>query len=142
MTVYSLAVVALEVRVRFQISDGIKFTQANKSNVFTTSFCVPKLSSTSRHVSIEFIQLGAQTIKAEIEGFQSNDCMDSFYEGGDAGIATVIGCSFSDKLVFRKVTFFIDLSFFFLCKFLRKLKHKIVTKTKHKAIESEEIMTF
>ena len=60
---YSLAVVALEVRVRFQISDGIKFTQANKSNVFTTSFCVPKLSSTSRQVTIEFTRLGAQTIK-------------------------------------------------------------------------------
>ena len=81
VTVYSLAVVALEVRVRFQISDGIRFTQANKSNVFTTSFCVPKLSSTSRQVTIEFTRLGAQTIKAEIEGFQSSECLDDFYEG-------------------------------------------------------------
>ena len=94
MTVYSLAVVALEVRVRFQISDGISFTQANKSNVFTTSFCVPKLSSTSRQVTVEFTQLGAQTIKAEIEGFQSSECLDDFYEVTECWI----GCSFSFEL--------------------------------------------
>lgn len=99
VTVYSLAVVALEVRVRFQISDGISFTQANKSNVFTTSFCVPKLASTSRQVTIEFTRLGAQTIKADIEGFQSSECLDDFYEVRGCWI----GCSFSSLVHFDLV---------------------------------------
>ena len=50
---------------------------AKDSNVFTTHFCVSKMSSTTRHISVQFTMLGAQTIKAEIEGFRSAKCSDS-----------------------------------------------------------------
>lgn len=75
VTVHNLLDIVYKVRLILKIPKGVQFETSVASNTVTKTFCIGDNNSTSHHLGLIFSTTGVKNISAELEVFNSADCM-------------------------------------------------------------------